>query len=145
MDAETTQPDIEKTLLHNELRHEWMPAFIAALTQSPNVSKAAKLAGINRQYAYFVRGQDPVFQAAWDDAIEQGTDELEDRAYELAKAGTQGISPVLLIFLLKGRRREIYGDQVKAQVDSNINLNGSITLYMPQNGREAEGENDGSE
>ena len=116
----------------------WIPAFLAALSQSPNVAAAARAAGIDRSVPYKLFHADDNFKAAFIEAQETATDALEGRAYEMAMSGE---SPALAMFLLKGRRREIYGDQVKAQVDSNINLNGSITLYMPQNGREAEGEN----
>lgn len=124
------------------LTKAWMPAFLAALSQSPNVTGAARLAGITRQHAYQTRDIDPAFKAAWDDAIEQAVDGLEDRAYTLAHAGLQGISPVLLIFLLKGRRREIYGDQVKAQVDSTMSVTGSVSIYIPDNQRGSDDGND---
>jgi hypothetical protein len=132
--------DEQQTLPDNKpLDYSWQPAFLTALATMPNVSAAARSAGVNRQYVYEVRKADPLFAALWDDAVEQATDQLEQRAYELAVSGIQGISPPLLIFLLKGRRREIYGDQARIDMDAKVNHSGSVHIYVPDNGKQAEG------
>jgi hypothetical protein len=56
---------------------------------------------------YEWRKKDEQFNADWDDAVEQGTDLLEDVAVRRAKDH----SDTLLIFLLKARRKERYADR----------------------------------
>lgn len=101
--------------------------FLRKLRIVPNVSKAAKAAGINRQYAYELRASDAEFAAAWDEAVESSTDAAEAEAFRRAVKGTvkpvfhmgekvggiREYSDTLLIFLLKAHRPEKYRDAVK--------------------------------
>lgn len=107
---------------------EWKTTFLASLELDPNVSTAAKDAGISRQYAYLIRESDTVFAKAWDDAKEQSTDGLETVARKRAVDG----SDVLLIFLLKSNRSEIYGDKskidLKSQNETSVTLQGDQSL-----------------
>jgi hypothetical protein len=121
---------------------KWEQAFLTALTTSPNVSGAAKAAGVTRQRVYQVRSEDPAFAKRWDDAVEEATDALEGRAYKLA---LDGETPVLTIFMLKSRRRAVYGDVLKQEVDQNVNVQGAVQFYIPTNGREQRLLTDGSE
>jgi hypothetical protein len=91
------------TFLTKERREQ----FLDALRQGCSVSLAARQAGFSRQAAYAARKVDPQFGEAWDDAIETGTDRLEDVAALRAAAS----SDALLIFLLKGRRPEKFSDR----------------------------------
>jgi hypothetical protein len=104
---------------------DWAPTFLAALAKSPNVTGACRKAGIGRRTAYDRRGSDAEFAAAWDDAIEQSTDDLVGEMYRRAKEGVekpvyfQGApcgtvreySDAMAIFLTKCHRREVYGDR----------------------------------
>ncbi len=101
--------------------------FIEKLKASPNVSVAAKAAGINRTYAYKLRGEDAEFAASWDEAVESSTDAAEAEAYRRAVKGTikpvfhmgkkvggiREYSDTLLIFLLKAHRPEKYREPVR--------------------------------
>lgn len=112
-------------------KRAWKPKFIDHLRQTANVSRACSYAGIARQTAYKERRESDAFRLEWDDAIEEGTDYLEEearrRAYEgmtkpVVSAGkhvtdVQEYSDTLLIFLLKGRRAEVYGNKVQHQGD----------------------------
>lgn len=116
----------------------WAPTFLEALATCPNVSAAAKAAGINRQYAYEARDADPAFAAAWQDAIEQSTDSLVGEMYRRAIHGTekpvyQGgmlvgtvteYSDTLAIFLAKSHRREVYGDRQQIEQTSEVTFVG---------------------
>jgi hypothetical protein len=107
----------------------WKPVFIERLRETANVSRAAKSAGVDRRTVYRERERSGAFGEAWDDALEEGTDYLEEearrRAYEgMRKPVYQGgrrvgeiqeYSDTLMIFLLKGRRREVYGDRVEQE------------------------------
>lgn len=101
--------------------------FIEKLKSIPNVSSAAKAAGINRTYAYKLKSEDADFSAAWDEAIESSTDDAEAEAYRRAVKGTvkpvfhmgkkvggiREYSDTLLIFLLKAHRPEKFRDKLQ--------------------------------
>jgi Bacteriophage Sf6, terminase small subunit-like len=85
--------------------------FLGALTEGASVTAACNRAVITRRTVYNWWEADPEFAAAWDDAIEAGTDALEDEALRRAKDK----SDTLLIFLLKARRPEKYKDRVSTE------------------------------
>lgn len=87
--------------------------LLAKLRQGYSVSAACKAEKISRNAYYEWRKADPEFKQATDDAIDEGTDFLEDKARDRA---TSGESDTLLIFLLKGRRPEKYRERVDARV-----------------------------
>jgi hypothetical protein len=81
--------------------------LLAKLAQGYSVTAACKAEKIGRQTYYDWRNGDDAFAKAADAAIEQGTDVLEDAARSRALYQ----SDTLLIFLLKARRRDKYGDK----------------------------------
>lgn len=87
--------------------------FLAALRSNGTVFSACKAAGIGRATAYEWRTDDEAFRAAWDEALDDATDLLEDVAIRRAADG----SDTLLIFLLKARRPEQYRDTTNANVN----------------------------
>ena len=90
--------------------------FLAALQQGYSVTFARKKAGLERAALTAWRAQDDGFAKAWDVAVEEGTDLLEDLARE--RVATGGDS--LLMFLLKSRRPEKYRERHDHQVDAGI-------------------------
>src|SRR5207247_812317 len=102
--------------------------FLELLSRGATVGAAARGAGYARRSLYRWRKGREDFAAAWDDALENGTDLLEDAALRRAKDGVaeprfyqgkvcghvQKYSDALLICLLKARRPEKYGDRVTA-------------------------------
>jgi hypothetical protein len=102
--------------------------FLEALANGATISSAVKSAGYARPTVYKWRAADVKFAAAWDDAIEEGTDLLEDEVLRRAKDGVEEprfyegeicghvrkYSDTLAIFLLKARRPEKYSDKVTA-------------------------------
>lgn len=118
------------------LEKEWQNKFIQRLVQTGNVSAACKRARISRQHAYEVRGQDEVFKAAWDEALEIATEALEFEARRRAAVGVlepvfhQGLqvgtirrySDTLLIFLLKAHKPNTYRDNVHHEHEGEITL-----------------------
>jgi hypothetical protein len=112
--------------------------FLSVLQETGgNVSRACAAIELTRTRAYEWRAADPLFAAAWDEAVETGTDELEEEARRRAFSGVdepvfyQGevcgeirkYSDTLLIFLLKGRRPDRYRERVTIDVnklDSDI-------------------------
>jgi hypothetical protein len=97
--------------------------FLAALAEGLSATAACEAAGLSRAHTYAWRGEDPEFADAWDRAIDQGTDKLEDIAMQRAKEK----SDVLMIVMLKARRPEKYQDVGKLRLtgkddDSAIKL-----------------------
>ena len=60
--------------------------FLAILAEGGSVKLAAEKAKIGRRTAYEWREKDAAFAAAWDEAVEAGTDALEDEAVRRACA-----------------------------------------------------------
>ncbi|MDP9359357.1 MAG: hypothetical protein M3R02_29540 [Chloroflexota bacterium] len=86
--------------------------ILDALIERPSVAAACRRARIARSTYYLWRGDDPAFAARADAAIETGLDRIEDALVERAvKHDTTAA-----IFLLKTRRREVYGDRTEATV-----------------------------
>lgn len=121
-----------------EKEEPWMFAFITALCDGFSVSRAAKLAGVPRRTAYNYRESNADFRAVWDDAVDCGTDLLEDEAKLRATEGTveteefndSGVlvkrvvkkSDTLLIFLLKARRPEKFRERVDLKHSGEVEL-----------------------
>lgn len=115
--------------------------FLTALSEGASITSAAKACGSLRQTFYRWRSEDPAFAAEWDEAIEAGTDLLEDEARRRAVDGVekpifyQGrevgrmreYSDSLLMFLLKGRRPDKFRDGVpQNQHELTINVRGGL-------------------
>src|SRR4051794_16810457 len=86
--------------------------FLEALRAGRSVAAACRAATYTRSVAYVWRRDDPDFKAAWDEAVEEGTDALEDIAFDRAATGQ---SDTLTIFLLKARRPEKYRETVRQE------------------------------
>lgn len=81
--------------------------FLDALRSGASVTEAAQAAPFDRATAYKLRKHDEVFAREWFDTIEEGTETLER---ECARRAMDG-SDLLMIFLLKARRPEVYRDR----------------------------------
>ena len=81
--------------------------FLSVLAEGGSVTQAATAIGVARKNVYAWRNKNEQFTADWEDTVEQGTDSLEDEAVKRAK----DYSDTLLIFLLKGRRKERYAER----------------------------------
>jgi hypothetical protein len=110
--------------------------FLGALATTASVTRAAKASGLHRNTWYRHRSQRPEFAAAWAEALERGTDALEDEAVRRAVEGVlkpvfhQGkrvgalrtYSDTLLMFLLKARRPDKFGERALAPSDDADDL-----------------------
>jgi len=104
--------------------------FLTELAETANVRAAAAKTKIARGTWYDLRARDAEFKALWDQAVELGTEALEDEAVRRAHQGTekpvfyQGkrcgtvreYSDTLLIFMLKARRPEKYRDNSAVEI-----------------------------
>ena len=116
--------------------------FLDTLAKTANVTASSAVIGLHRNTMYQMRESDPDFAEAWENAIEQATDALEqacrNRAidgvprYVVGKNGLildkdgeplteRTYSDTLAIALLKAHRRDKFGDQSK--VDMNVKTN----------------------
>ena len=82
--------------------------FLETLRATCNVSAACRSSKVGRSAMYAWRKEDEEFAAAWDEAEAEAVDNLEGVAYERAMSGQ---SDRLVEVLLKGHRRERYGDK----------------------------------
>lgn len=76
-------------VVENYARGDWKARFIAALKEAPVVVTACKRAGVSRGHAYRTKGEDEDFAAAWQAALEDGIDEVEQAAIEVALTGDE--------------------------------------------------------
>ena len=86
---------------------EWKPIFLRALATYPVVGEACKAAGIARKTAYQWRKEDEAFRLAWEDAWQDGADQLE---LVLIKRGIAKDN-IALFFILKGIRPDVYRER----------------------------------
>lgn len=83
--------------------------FLATLSTGSSVTAACEASGLTRQTAYRRRQADEAFALAWADAIDRGTERLEDFALKRALSGE---SDRILELLLKAHRPDKYRDRV---------------------------------
>lgn len=91
-----------------------MVKFLTTLRMHGVTVRAIEAAGISRDTAYRWREQYPDFNAAWEQALQDKLDEIEEAAIKRAIAGE---SDKLTMFLLSSHRPHIYGRKV--QVSGN--------------------------
>lgn len=66
-----------------------MAAFLRALSVRPNVSAAARAAGVSPRAAYKARDRDERFRGAWREVLEESYDNFEYTALQLASTGLE--------------------------------------------------------
>lgn len=98
------KPPIQDVAYFDEKRQE---LFLQCLKEIPNVSRACRLARVERHIVYTLKKNDESFSEQWESAINEGLEGLEESAWEVAKAGDRG----MITFLLKAHRPEVYGDR----------------------------------
>ncbi|MFN2578216.1 MAG: hypothetical protein ABR607_11055 [Pyrinomonadaceae bacterium] len=118
------------------MKRRWQKAFLAGLEQTGSVTDAAKAAKIGRSAVYQHRYSDPAFARLWDEAIEKACDLLEDEARRRAFKG----SDVLLMFLLKGRRPQIWRESRSTIPPAELNklIEAELTRIAAQKEAEAD-------
>jgi len=100
------------------------------LAKGYSVYTAATIASVNRSTVYRWRDEDPDFKDRWDEAVECGTDLLEDEALRRAKDGfdepvfyqgevvghVRKYSDQLMIHRLNGVRKEKYATRQEQHI-----------------------------
>ncbi len=115
--------------------------ILAALNAGATLSKAASVGGISLTTLRNWRKADGAFEQGCLDALEAGTDALEDEAFRRAAIGTKkpvgfhqgqhtGVfvteySDSLLVFMLKARRPDKFKDTAKSEPTKTIDTKGA--------------------
>ena len=106
--------------------------FLKHLAKTANVSKSAKLARISTSSLYNHRAKTPTFATAWEEAMSEALDDLEQLVIERAKHGVEkpvffggnqigtvrNYSDALAMFILKAKRPEVYA-RLNAESDAD--------------------------
>ncbi len=115
--------------------------FLDHIAAGQSVRSAATTVGVKPSTPYTWRKQDKRFAAAWEAAEEAGTDIIEEEAFRRAVKGVEkpvyrggevvghiaDYSDAMLMFLLKSRRPERYGNSGKTstgKTSEGLNLKG---------------------
>lgn len=93
-------------------------AFLDALEKGYSVSRSAAEAGHSVNAFKTWKAEDEEFSKDWEDAIEAGTDRLEDRARDRAMRDSDG----LMVVLLKARRPEKYRERSSVEHSGAVDL-----------------------
>lgn len=88
-------------------KQERKAAFLRKFRDTGTIASASRAVRIDRGTVLRWRKQDPEFEQAFEEANEDVTESLEQCAIQRAKSK----SDLMLIFLLKNRAPERYGDQ----------------------------------
>lgn len=115
-------------------------AFLAAMAQVGNITRAAQMVGINRA-SHYVWMDDPEYAQAFEAACDQAVEVMESEAWRRAMQGVekpvyqggklvgsvQEYSDTLLIFQLKGLRPDKYRDNFsgRIKVETTVHNGGS--------------------
>lgn len=110
--------------------------FLDSLAAGDSISKAATAAGGTTRNFKAWRADDENFAADWDEAIEEGTDFIEDTATERALKK----SDPLMLAILKARRPDKFDRANKLELSGGIDVTGSRAKLLNKIARlQAEG------
>lgn len=107
--------------------HPKKRAFLTAYRDLATIRHAAEVSKVSRRSVYRWKDSDPAFAAAMDWAREDAIESLELVARERARRK----SDLLLIFLLKSLRPDVYGDK-HVPIGAGVGANGRIQLQVIQ-------------
>lgn len=125
--SRTTSPnlrDLKPANRDSKFSSEKREEFLASLRETCNVTQSAEQCGISRRYIYYLMDSDPEFEKLVEAAVKRGVSSLEDEARRRATGYDEDVyfkgrlagkvrkySDILLIFLLKAHKPEIYRDK----------------------------------
>lgn len=95
----------------------WKEPFLVALRNCGNVRASAQAAKVSRATVYEAREAEPLFAALWDEAREEAVELLEAVCRRRAIKG----SDILMMFLLKAARPDVYREQRDINVKGQLN------------------------
>jgi hypothetical protein len=111
--------------------------FLDCLAAGDSISKAATAAGATTSIMKRWREDDANFASDWDEAIEEGTDFIEDTATDRALKK----SDPLMLAILKARRPEKFDRANKLELSGGIDVTGARAKLLNKIARlQAEGQ-----
>ncbi len=139
--AERPGAEVEREGAFSRITHPKKIRFLEAFADVGTVTRAAKVAGIERRTHYWWLKDDPDYAAAYQETQEQAADMIEA---ELVRRAVEGVekpvhyqgkrvdvvreySDILLIFLLKGLRPAKYRDSYNPAL---ITAGGNVTVQV---------------
>ncbi|MBN2492886.1 MAG: hypothetical protein JXQ29_18700 [Planctomycetes bacterium] len=93
--------------------YHWRGPFLRFMREDPAIGYCAERAGVSRRTVLRHQKKDPAFAAAIEEAIEHAVDRIEAETFRDARSGDR----LLKMFILKSRRRSIYGEQPPQLID----------------------------
>jgi hypothetical protein len=109
------------------MRTGWYKPFLAALSETGNITHACAIAGIAKQNVYAARDQDERFRLAWDEAMDDAVDGLKKIAWERAKQS----SDKLLQWLI-----EVHDRSHRTGAPVTIDNRTQIAMTVPQDAKQ---------
>jgi hypothetical protein len=148
--AQLDKTGLDKTGHYKKIRNPRKRAFLAALARTGNVTLAAEIAHIARSAHYQWLEADPVYAAAYEDAMEQAAQRLEAEARRRAEEGVEepvfyqgkqcGVirrySDALLMFLLKGALPDKYKERTSTELTGAGGKPLTVTFLPPGEGED---------
>jgi len=95
----------------------WKPIFLDALRAGHTVTYAARRAGVGRRTVYQHRNRSAEFARQWDEAAQEGLDNLLEIMLSRATDPSDKSSAQLLMFLVKARLQMLRFDQDDVVID----------------------------
>jgi hypothetical protein len=103
---------------------DWKDVFVRTLRRTLSVARSCDIACVEYRFALKHKNSDPEFRKAWESAIEASCDDIEEALKKRAVRGYlkpiywQGkrvgferkFDTTAAMFLLRGRRKKIFGD-----------------------------------
>ena len=134
-------PSPELLRQFDALQHPKKRAYLRALARCGEITRAAKAAGIDRTLPWYWRQEDPAFTRLEAEARDVGAEVMVAEAYRRAIEGVeepvyyQGqqvdrvrkYSDLLLMFLLKGARPQVYRDTAV-----NVQHSGTVQVDLSE-------------
>ncbi len=91
---------------------EWTATFLTHLRFRGSISAAARATRVGRRTVYDLRAREPWFDKMIKEIAEECVEEVESTLYQRAVSGA---SDTAIIFFLKTRKPEVYGDKLRAE------------------------------
>jgi len=113
--------------------------FLKMLSEGYSVQGACLELNVSRSNMYKWYREDEKFRKEWDEAVEASIDLMEQEAFRRAVKGTREpvvsagqvvtyqrrYSDGLLQFLMKSRRKHVYGDVSQVDLNANVSFTGA--------------------
>lgn len=113
-----SQPARTTAQLKKESMPDWGLKFLAELQLRGTVTAACKAANVGRRTVYDERARNPLFATMMGETVEHCVEAVETTLYERALAG----GTTEMIFFLKCRKPEVYGDKLRVEQIEQIRL-----------------------